>query len=388
MFLLCFGAVRAGHEKFTLNWNILLIFTNGFLLFSSQKINLSLLELFPFLLVAVLEVPLQWFFGEHYSWRSSFWGIFTLGMTILNVSLMVRRGYGKYLWKVINFVSLFTVTCLFIQIAFRFVGIRLDRIPFFADTLFKAWEFSASFRPCATFSEPSHLAEMCLLSAYYYLLVEKKFKTALILIVGTILSTSSLGILGSVLLLVLYVMTLDRNSNIGTIKKWMIILFSLALCVIVLLWVGSTDNWVVQRILGGGTSSTRIWRAFDLFDEIDSLEKVIGIGIQNAEIYLNHYGIILNHDTYETVKVNREFMQTLGYVLCTTGILGFGLFLYPFIRMIIKMDYRVKSMCLMFLFVCFTCCIFSRQIFAIYLIAIYAVRDMVKCEMGSVAFGT
>lgn len=383
MLLLCFGVVRSGHETFTLNWNLQLLLTNGFLLIASRRINLSAWDLTPFLLVAVLEIPVQWVFGAYYSWRSSLFGIFTLGMTILTVSLVVRRGFGRYIWHVINLVSLFAVACLYVQIVFRLVGIRLDKIPMFANSLFKAWEFTTSFRPCAVFSEPSHLAELCLLSTFYYLLIDKNLRRAIVLIGGMIFSTSALGILGSVFLMTLYVITLDRNSHLGSIKKWLIILTAMVVCIVVLLWVANTDNWVVERILAGGTSSTRIWRAFDLFFEMDSMEKLVGIGIQNAEIYLNHYQIILDHDTYETIKVNREFMQTLGYILCTTGILGFGAFLYSVVRMLITMDYKVKYLCLLFLFVCFTCCIFSRQIFAVYLIAIYATRDIIWCETKS-----
>ena len=179
------------------------------------------------------------------------------------------------------------------------------------------------------------------------------------------------------MLIVFYILNLDRFSHISPTKKYLIIALSVVAGIGVLIWAQSSSWWVIQRIMSGGTSSARIWRSFDLYGIMDFWEKTFGIGNQNQALYLNYHQIVLPHDTSETLA-NREFAQTLGYVLCTTGLIGFGAFLYPFVKMVITQDYRVKTLVLMFLFVCFTCCIFARHIFGVYLVMIYATSGMLK----------
>lgn len=378
MFLLCLCAVRAGHESFTFNVNLLLICIDVFLILATRKINFSTAELWVFLVVAALEVPVQWVFNSFYDIRSAMTGMATLALMILNVALMIRRGYGKYLWNVVNFFSMFASVCLILQMALYMVGIRLDQMPILADTFFKAWEFTDKFRPCSLFSEPSHFAELALLSLYYYLLVSRNIRKAAILTAALLLSTSNLGIVGVAMLFVLYVINLDRNAHISSRIKYAVIMLTFLLGIGVMIWINNSSNWVAVRLLEGGTSSVRVMRSFELYDIMSLFEKLFGIGIQNQAIYLNYHSIILPSDSLDIVLQNREFAQTLGYILCTTGALGFCVFMFPFVRMLMKSDYRIKSLCLLFLFVCFTCCIFSRQIFGIYLIMIYATKDILR----------
>lgn len=379
MLLLCVGAVRAGHKSFTINWIYLLLLLNVLLVLTSRRINLRIMELLPFVMICAIEIPLQWLIGEYFGWRSALSGFIVLAMTVVLVAQLTRQGYEKKLWNVLNAVSIFSTICICMQTAGYLVGIRLDKIPVINELFFKAWEFSASFRPCATFSEPSHYAEIVLLSLFYYLFVEQNKKLSLFLTCGLCLSTSGLGIIGAGLLLVFYLLNLDRFSRIKPLTKYTVVTLTFVMGVGALIWAQSTSLWIIQRIMSGGTSAARIWRSFDLFQIMDLAEKIFGIGIQNQMLYLNHYSITLAHDTYDTM-VNREFAQTLGYILCTTGISGFLAFVFPFGKMILKQNYCMKALCLLFLFICFTCCIFSRHVFAIYLTMIYATAGMLRAS--------
>lgn len=377
MFLLCLGALRTGHESFTLNWMYLLVVLNGFLLVVSRRLNLRTAELYLFVAVSAVEIPLQWLVGEYFGLGSAISGLLSLAMTVILVSQLVRIGYEICLWRVLNGFAIFSTVCLFTQIGALFFGIRLDKVPYLGDFFFKAWEFSSAFRPCATFSEPSHYAELVLLSVFYYLFIDFKKFHLIFLIAGLCVSTSGLGIICSGLLVLFYILHLDRFANVSTARKNAVILICFALGIGVLIWAQDSTLWIVQRLMSGGTSSVRVLRSLDLFRIMDFGEKLFGIGNQNQMLYLNHYGIVLAHDTTETL-VNREFAQTLGYILCTTGILGFVAFLFPFVRMLIRQEYRIKALVLLFLFVCFVCCIFARHIFAVYLAMVYATAGMLK----------
>lgn len=383
MFLLCLGAVRTGHDGFTLGVNNLLIALIVLLLVFTRKLNLSNRDLYPFLAVAILEIPIQRLLHSHFGIRSALNGVVTLALMILTLSMIVRRGNGKYLWSVVNFISILASVCLILQMACYTVGIRLDQIPFLSDTFFKAWQFGEKFRPCSLFSEPSHFAELALLSLCYYLLIKPNLGKAVILAAALILSTSNLGIIGTAMLFVLYVLNLNRYSNVSQTKKYTIILFAFLLGSGAMLWINTSSSWVASRLLDGGSSSVRILRSFELYDIMDLFEKLFGIGIQNQEIYLNYHSIILPSDSLQTVFQNREFAQTLGYILCTTGALGFFAFVFPFLKMIFKADYRLKCICLLFLFVCLTCCIFSRHIFLIYLILVFTTANQADESTGS-----
>lgn len=352
--------------------------TTAVILFvTTRKIGRSALELLLFWGVAVLEFPIQWLIYSHYGPQSALNGVITLALMILNVLLIVHRGYEDYLWKTLNFISILSSLCLILQMVCYWMGIRLDKIPFLSETFFKAWEFTNSFRACSLFSEPSHFAELALLSLYYYLLVKPRLRIAIVLALALILSTSNLGIIGVALLVVLYLLNLERYAHVRSSTKYIIITIAFLLGSGIMVWLSNSDNWVAVRLMSGGSSSVRIMRSFELYDVMDAFEKLFGIGIQNQEIYLNYHTIILPSDRLETIT-NREFSQTLGYILCTTGALGFSAFSVPFIRRILRSDYSMKCLCLLFFFVCLTCCIFSRHTFLLYLIAIYSAGGILE----------
>ncbi len=336
------------------------------------------LDLLPFVACTTITLAFQTVLaGPYFSWSSSFSSIILLYAMLICVILVMQKGYGDTIWKIINFFNLLSAICILVQYGAYMVGIRLDKMGSLSEWFFNAWEFSDSFRPCGTHDEPSAFAKTVLPSLYYYLFVGKNWKKALICIGGLAVSTSALGLLGMLLLLVVWLCNLDKLYGFGIRTKYLILgiigLVGSAACLVVL----NMDIFIVERMMSGSSVGVRVLRSVDLFSLMSPVEKIIGIGVQNQQNYLNHYGIILAHDTYETtIGANREFAGTLGYILCTTGFFGLVFFVMPFYRTYKRHGLQVKVACALMLFCSLFCIFFNHTILVVFLLMVYATVDM------------
>lgn len=115
----------------------------------------------------------------------------------------------------------------------------------------------------------------------------------------------------------------------------------------------------------------RVSRSFELFGLLSPIEKVFGIGLQNQALYLNANGIILPGDLNETLA-HREFAATIGYLLCTCGLLGLVTFLSMFVPLFRNKGGRPIVLACLLLGIAATCCVFSRGIFIVMLLLLFA----------------
>ncbi len=379
-----YGVIRNGHENYNASVIGLIIAADIIAIIGNRKIIFKSYgkELWLGLTIIALEIPLQIvFFGnEYYGKWSAFWGLVTIAIMVFSISFILKKRYGIIIWKTIEVIGLFNAFLIIIQYVGKIVGIRLDNISGLSDILFKTWEFQggAFFRASGMFSEPSHFAELGLLALFYCLFVDNNIKKSVFLVIALLLSTSSLGILGSLMLVILYVLGMDQFTNIKKGIKTLIVILTLLIVVVTIWWASESTNIVIQRLFSGGSMSVRTLRSFELYSVMGAPEKIIGIGLLNQELYLNFHNIILASDNYETLITHREFAQAFGYLLCTTGIIGLIGFCRPFWKMAYDNTWRVKSLLLLFLTICMTCSILMRTAFFLYLLAIFALIDYEK----------
>lgn len=277
----------------------------------------------------------------------------------------------KYYWQCINSVSLIASVLICTVFLSFHTGLHLNELPVVGDVLFNAWEFRTSYRPAGLFSEASHFAEFALISVFYYLF-KRKYVHAFFIIGAIFLSTSLLGIVGSLLIWMMHILT-DNQPMPNQKTQWRKLLFiggTMVAVVAALFCLTTSDSWLANRLLSGGTYGLRVIRSWEIFNSMDIRRKLIGVGLQNQANYLNYYHIVLPHDNIETLA-NREFGQTLGYILCTTGLIGCSMFCLLIVNYFAKAEIRSKCFILLFLYILLTCCIFSRQIFMVYLLVIF-----------------
>jgi len=380
--IFCWGMVKNGFDSFSVGIVYLMLIAIGILLVLKHKISrrLTIKELIPFSIVIILELPLQKLCGQsYYGWASAFNGVIIFLLMAVTIFLILDDNNEYVLWKVVNIVAVLSSLLIIIQEIAYLAGIRLDQVSEFGTTFFNAWKYQF-FRPCGPFSEPSHFAELGLLSLYYYLFLSFNKIKVMIIGLALIVSTSSLGIVGVILLGILYVLNFSFMRGIKKWKKILIVFVAVVAGVFLLWWIENTSNIVVIRMISGGSSSVRVNRSFELFSVLSGGHKLLGIGIQNQQLFLNSFGIVLPSDNYETISSNREFAQTFGYILCTTGLVGMFSFWGPIIKAATQSDYRLKVNLILFGFVCVTCCIFSRATFLVYLMMFFATRNIMKKE--------
>ena len=373
MIIFCIGMTRNGFESFQISVIYLMIISVILYSFVKQKIkfNPSGLNLIPFAVLGFLIIPMQMIIDDgYYNAGDAFDGAFVYFMMIMTISIIVNKSNGSYLWKIVNCFALFGSILIIVEEVFYLSGIRLDQVAGMNDTIFRAFKFQF-YRPSGMFSEPSHFAEMGLLTAFYYLFISRNCIKLAIVCSALIISTSALGIVGLVLMFLLYAIHYIFSKSVGQLKKTVFIVLLLICGTVLIYWVFMTDNLVVLRILEGSTSSVRVNRSFELYDLLDPVEKVFGIGTQNQAYYLDFHGITLPSDAAETLA-HREFAQTFGYILCTLGLVGMIAFWTPFLKMFIKGSYASRSLILMFGFVCLTACINGRPSILVYMILIYS----------------
>ena len=379
MLVLCLFAMRAGHDRFNLPvvYIVFCLDILGLLCIRHAGDLEYGVELLPFLGTMLLGILIQsGFAGGYYVAKDAFSFFVLLFAMVVCVLLLCQKGYGSVIWKFISAVSLFAACCIIIQMVLKVVGIRLDQMGTISDLSFNAWQFSDSFRPCGPFKEPAMFAQMALMGLFYCLFIRRSWVKAGILCLALLLSTSALGLVGMVMLVGAFILNLDKLCGVSRRVKYGVVIgsiFGFALVFALLAWM---DSYGLQRVLEGTSLGVRFLRSVDLYALMTPLEKVAGIGLQNQQRYLNYYGIILAHDTYETISTNREYASVLGYVPCATGLLGLVTFMFPFYRVFVHNGMRSKIMTVLFLYTCLFCCIMQHCIFVIYIMAIFATVDM------------
>ena len=314
------------------------------------------------------------YFDCFMAWKGTFNFYVFILIAFIYTSLTSKN--NKY-WIIVNRISDISVFILFIQlITFKILGIELHNLNIYGNLLFNAVESGVQYRPSAFFSEPSHLAEFLLLSYYYYLYIDRNLKRICLYSVAIVISTSGLGIVGALFLLSLYFFTFDKNISFNGFSKILLMLIRICLIFIMMFvfvviygFMIESNHWLIQRLVKGATIEVRVFRSFDIFRRMDTFEKFFGVGLQNQGNYLNHYAIISKYDTPGSL-INREYAQTIGYILVTTGVIGIISYMLGWVKIIFNYNYKIKILVFLFLFLCLASNMLTRNIYILFLIMI------------------
>ncbi len=187
------------------------------------------------------------------------------------------------------------------------------------------------FRSSAFFTEPAHFCHYVILGIMLMLFDEKEenhgFWRPIFCTVCVVLTTSSFGII--VALLVWGSWLVIKCSKKITVKQTI----RIGVIVVLLLTVGVYINkkFNVMGILSSKLASStirrqdssfayRVTRGFSIYSKLNILEKLFGVGIGNI-------GIILQQDTRLIDFAESDYMNSLSYILVSSGILGMMIFI-------------------------------------------------------------
>lgn len=192
------------------------------------------------------------------------------------------------------------------------------------------------FRPSSLFLEPAYYALYVLPWICFYLYQEKinfkKILFSLMVSVTCVLTTSSLGILGCVIIWLCYfIIYIKKNKfNHNTLLLFFIMIFICILCFFLLL---KSDDILTSiniklgslRTLDNASStSMRLLRGWFFYDQLDFLSKLIGVGYGNLSMFYHSTGMNLIYDLNLTEV---SYMCGFATIINSFGIIGLFLFI-------------------------------------------------------------
>lgn len=195
--------------------------------------------------------------------------------------------------------------------------------------------YSYFYRPSSIFLEPGYHAQFMLPYLAYTLFNNKirasnKLIEALFLTIGIILSTSGQGILIGFIIWVLYFITRIYNFKTNKINTIAVIGSLLLIMLIPFLIQIEIIQKSLNRLFGSpvASSTSRIFRGYAIFEQLEPLYKIIGVGYGNVGAHITYKNI---YTAYDAGLVQSEYMNSIAYILVNLGVIGFILMTWIFI---------------------------------------------------------
>ena len=185
------------------------------------------------------------------------------------------------------------------------------------------FHFRFYYRSSSLFLEPSYFSLFSLPGFCILLLKNKKnlFEKCALLIVcsALVLSTSSSAIAGIGIAMIIYTFKRTEQKEFKDMFIRFIVVLITVSTVLIYILVSENSATLVRRLQTGGSFNQRIGRGFILYRDMNLIHKLIGVGINNLEPYMNHYNLATPFDE-RNLNYSSSMMQTLTY----SGIFGFA----------------------------------------------------------------
>ncbi|MCB2287716.1 hypothetical protein LGK99_11565 [Clostridium algidicarnis] len=245
----------------------------------------------------------------------------------------------KWYRRLVIFVTAF----LFIQlILFEFKGyilmgtipgLEISNIGYSEETMRNLYSYF--YRPSSIFLEPGYFVQFTLPYLAYALFGNaKESKTklieALLLSTGLVLTTSGQGIILTLFIWGMWFFTKFYNVKSKKINLRFILGLCVFIAVIPLVIKIPIVERSVARLFGSPTSSSssRIFRGYHVYNQLEPIYKFIGVGYGNIGAYIIYKGI---YTIYDVGLVQSEYMNSIAYILVNLGIIGFLLMVWIFV---------------------------------------------------------
>ena len=236
------------------------------------------------------------------------------------------------------------------------------------------------YRSSSLFSEPAAFAQYIIPALCLRLSTtqtrENQFAT-IIMLVGIIVSTSSLGILTA---LIVWVITSYRRTGKNIIKYIGSAIFLIVVGIIVLN-VSSYISDSMGEIFGGGVNgktNDRVFRGLSIFAQIPNEFKLFGIGLGNAERVIKENAITTIYDS--TWYVTYEYFNNIASALIYGGVFGCFAFVMSFAVFLKENDSVSKMIAFVFLVMSCASSMFFNTMFLFYGVCLIATM---RCVGGT-----
>ena len=191
--------------------------------------------------------------------------------------------------------------------------------------------FLGGTRPCGFFPEPQAFATY-ILPLLYYMLKKHDFRWVVFFSISILFSTSSLGIISTIILLCYYLLSSDTKKiyKFGTVFAVIIGLF--------ILRNTAVYDYAINKILETDfTSNSRLTHGFDIFNKLTFQQKIWGIGKNNIAYFIANGNVVLT-DSISIAMYNSAYVTSISDILIGFGVVGFLLYLFFLLRHIAKYE--------------------------------------------------
>jgi hypothetical protein len=243
---------------------------------------------------------------------SMFWSIIMVCISSFAFMQIVPFYEKKSFIRIISFVSVICGGVLLYQ----FVLINLGKIPFngkiFTDLVdgYK-WSESVTYRrPNSLFSEPSYFA-IFFLPLMGFMLILNKYWKAFLCIVLLFLSTSSLGIIGSVIVIVMFSIVKRQYSAFVFFGIIVIVMANL----VQFLDIGWLLKFNLERIGNiNQDSQIRFVGYLEYYWTLPILNQLVGVGFFQLSNYFSDYGLYNYSNAFILILINHGLLGFIFYI--------------------------------------------------------------------------
>ena len=196
------------------------------------------------------------------------------------------------------------------------------------------------YRPVSFFSEPAAFVT-AIMPLLFLALKNNDFKWAVIVTISIFLSTSTVGIVLSIVLWASSFMIKRKEKK----KRFLILCFSLLLIVGFLtldIFSESLSKFEIV-VARGGTFGSRVLTGFEVISTQTPLSLVFGTNYNTAMQYVtDHLNLFISKATYNYWLVGYVFMNSFTNLIFCYGVVGLLLFLNPLIAFLKNEKYTAK----------------------------------------------
>ncbi len=286
----------------------------------------------------------------------------TISIVIISLSIIPiakSLDYQKFVGA-LNWVAILSIVGILYQFTMVLKGIPVSpiKIPFLPDMESGTRLYEESIRPSSFFWEPAAFVTF-LMVPLFVSLYEKKYIWTAILALSMFLSTSSTGILMSMVMLAIYILT-------QKVKFWTRVL-------VVILGIGLAYSLThlsyfeagVQKIENTDLEeNARLMNGIFLYKALSPQEVLFGINAANIdEYYLNNGGYYIG--------AGNVFIPSFWLTLAKYGIIGVFLFLIVYISLVKKDKTLLPYIIVLFVSMFFQSISIGSSGFAFQLIFLY-----------------
>lgn len=240
------------------------------------------------------------------------------------------------------------------------------------------------FRPTSIFLEPAQFAQFIapFLALTLFPCTRRQridYKLAMFLTASMILSTSANAY---ALVLVIWTLWYVYNSLITKRYEYIIvysIIILLAIVAIFYLYKSNGEfNQVVSRFftIGNGTTSSanvRLLGGIYFYTALDPIFKFFGIGFGNYNGFTRTYSVL------SLYGIQKEYMNSLSYILVSSGITGLLIFLFILHRVYIKSSLSSRILLILLIILCLSSSIYSSPMYVVlFTLILYLPKDTAK----------